>query len=1147
MKPTRTPSVRCNRIEILCVNLTCLFLCALFLAPAGHAQTVFLDFNTPGQYTGNFNPWNDNGGADGGNYAFQEGATAGVNGSGGVSVYQSTDTTATYTSGSWDFSTNGATLLLSVLVKANGMSSGDKLQFGILNVNNNGLNGNSGVAFESYRFIPSSSTTWSLREQYRTNNTTAPEVVLGNVTVTPGRWHKLLIGLTNTSGASGNFNAGCVLFDYGADGLTPGANVVTFSTAQTHAAQPSVTLSSVWAGLRAFQDAGLDAWDNFLVYTPDSRPVMTLLMTNTTAPAGQTPTFKVLADGPGAITYSWYTNGSLVSGAASSSYTTPPLNLSYTNIKAVAANANGSVTNSATITVFVPALAALTNSPATSIQPTAATLGGQVLSTGGDAPSVTLYYGPLNGGSTPAAWSNSVALGVQSAAYSQTVSGLAPGTTYFFTASGVNLAGTSWSSPSLSFATPTVNVPAVTNFPASNVQATYATLNGQVISTGGDTPSVTVFFGMGDGGTNAGAWDQSIDIGPQSGAFAQTVTGLVPDTNYFFTARASNAAGTTWAKPPAGLTTARTNGNNSATAVLTQHNDNGRTGMNLTETVLNRNNVNTNQFGLVYTRPVDDQIYAQPLIMTNVILTGRGTHNLLIVATVNDTLYAYDADDPTVTNAYWTRSFINPPNVVAPLNTDMTGACGGAYHDFSGKMGIVGAPVIDPSSGTLYLVARTKEFGSTYVQRLHALDITTGNEQPNSPLIIAATNGVPFDPYKQNQRAGLLLVNGYVYITWSSHCDWSPYHGWVIGYNTANLLLPPVTFNATPSGSQAGVWMSNQGLAADDTGNIYLSTGNGTFDGVSNFAESFLRLSNSRGTLALTSWFTPYNWNSLNGSDADLGSGGILVIPGAPLIFSGGKVNSSGQTWLYLVNKDVMGGLSGSSTADTNAVQTWSIGGHTIHGGAVWWDAPDGSYAYIWGATGDRLRQYKFDRLAGKFVSTNTYSQGVTVGGTGQPGGILSLSANGSSIGSGIVWAAVNTTANANQSVVAGTLHAYDAQNIATELWNSDMLIARDGLGNFAKFVAPTIANGSVYMATFSNRLNVYGLFPLPPLTIRYLGANVQLSWPTNYAAGYVLQASPSVSPTVWANVGGTPVLVNGNYQVTLPVTNSTKFYRLQK
>lgn len=1123
-------------------------ICSIWLAATASCQTVFLDFNTPGQYNNNFNPWNDSGGANGGNYAFQESGTAGVNGSGGVSVFQSTDTTAIYKSGSWDFSTNGATLLLSALVKANGMTSGDKLQFGILNVNNNGLNGNSGVAFESFRFIPSAATTWSLHEQYRTNNATAPDVVLGNVTVSAGRWYKFVIGLTNTSGASGNFNAGCALYDYGTDGLTPGANVITFSTLQTHTAQPSIAgLSSVWAGLRGFQDAGLDAWDNFLVYTPSGLPVRTLSLTNTTVPVGQTATFKVLADGPGTITYAWYTNGSLVSGASSTSYTTPPLNVSYTNIVAVAANANGSVTNSATITVYVPALATLTNSPATAIQPTSATLGGQVTSTGGDTPSVTLYYGPFNGGTNPAGWSNSVALGVQSAGYSSVVSGLAPGTTYFFTASGINLAGTSWAAPSLSFTTPAVSLATVSNGPASNVQATYATLNGQVLSTGGDIPLVTVFFGTSDAGTNAGAWDQSVDIGAQSGGFAQTVTGLLPNTNYYFTARASNAVGDAWATPSSGFSTGRTNIATSATAVLTQHNDNGRTGMNLTEAVLTRSNVNTNQFGLLYTRPVDDQVYAQPLIMTNVIVTGRGTHNLLLVATVNDTVYAFDADDPTVTTPYWTRSFINPPNIVAPKNTDMTGACGGGYHDFSGNMGIVGAPVIDPVTGTMYLVVRTKEFSTNYVQRLHALDVATGNDQPNSPVIVAATNGVAFDPYKQNQRAGLLLDNGYVYITWSSHCDWTPYHGWVIGYNAANFSLPPLTFNATPSGSQAGVWMSNQGLAADDTGNIYLSTGNGTFDGANNFAESFLRLSPTRGSLALTSWFTPYNWSSLNGSDSDLGSGGVLLIPGAPLLLSGGKVNSSGQTWLYLVNKDVMGGLSGSPSADTNVVQTWSIGGHTIHGGAVWWDAPDGSYAYIWGAGGDHLRQYKFDRVAGKFVSTNVYSQSVTVGGSGQPGGILSLSANGSTLGSGIVWAALNTTSDANQAVVAGTLHAYDAQNVATELWNSDKLMARDGLGNFAKFVAPTVANGKVYMATFSNRINVYGLFPLPPLTIRYAGGNVLLSWPTNYTAGYQLQSSPSVLPTAWGSVGATPVLVNGTYQVTLPVSNSATFYRLQR
>ncbi len=577
----------------------------------------------------------------------------------------------------------------------------------------------------------------------------------------------------------------------------------------------------------------------------------------------------------------------------------------------------------------------------------------------------------------------------------------------------------------------------------------------------------------------------------------------------------------------------------SPVAVLTQHNDNGRTGMNLQETILNTNNVNTNSFGLLYTRAVDDQIYAQPLIATNVNIPGNGAHNLVIVCTVNDSIYAFDADDPTVTAAYWTNRLISPiNNIVAPRNTDMTGACSGNYKDFSGAFGIVGTPVIDPASSTLYLVARTKENLTNFVQRLHALDLTTGLEVSNSPVVIAVTNsGVIFDPFKQNQRPGLLLVNGYVYITWSSHCDWTPYHGWVVGYNTSNLLQAPISFNANPSGSQAGIWMSNQGPAADTNGNIYISTGNGTFDGSVNFGESFLKLTRSGGNLTRASWFTPFNWSSLNSSDSDLGSGGLLLIPGTSLLFSGGKNGG-----LYLVNRDNMGGVG--ATADTNIVQSWNIGSHQIHGGAVWWDAPNGSYAYIWPAQSDHLRQYKFDRVMGKFASTNVYSQNAGVGGSGQPGGILSLSANGTNANSGIVWASVNTLSSANQAVVAGTLHAYNALNVATELWNSDMLSSRDGLGNYAKFVAPTVANGKVYMATFSNRLNVYGLLPLPTLSALNNGSSLIVSWPTNSFPGYHLQSTLNpVAP--WSNDSHTVLITNGNAQVTIPTSNAETFYRL--
>jgi hypothetical protein len=245
-----------------------------FFALPSRAQTLFLNFNTPGQYAGNFNQWNDNGaGADGGNYSFQESVSGGVGNSGYVSVFRSFDMTATYENGSWDFSTNGATILLSVEIQADGQSSGDKVQFGIMDSHTNGFNNNPGVSFESYRFIPSSATVWSLREQYRNSNALT-ETILGNVSVTVGHWYKFMIGLTNTSGATGQYNSGCALYDYGVDGLSPETNVISFSTAETHSAgQTIATLSAVWPGLRAYEDGGIDAWDNFSVFTPSNPPV----------------------------------------------------------------------------------------------------------------------------------------------------------------------------------------------------------------------------------------------------------------------------------------------------------------------------------------------------------------------------------------------------------------------------------------------------------------------------------------------------------------------------------------------------------------------------------------------------------------------------------------------------------------------------------------------------------------------------------------------------------------------------------------------------------------------------------------------------------------------------------------------------------
>jgi len=584
-----------------------------------------------------------------------------------------------------------------------------------------------------------------------------------------------------------------------------------------------------------------------------------------------------------------------------------------------------------------------------------------------------------------------------------------------------------------------------------------------------------------------------------------------------------------------------------AVAVLTHHNDLNRSGANLNETFLSTNNVNTNQFGKLFTRTVDDEIHTQPLIATNVNVPGKGIYNLVIVATVSNSVYAFDADNATNSAPIWKTNFLSP-SIVPPRNTDMTFACGGNYKDFAGNMGIVGTPVIDPATGTMYLVSRVKETlaVSPYVQRLWALDVRTGTEAgaPNGHVVISFVNGTAFNGQIQNQRAALALVNGYVYITWSSHCDGGAYHGFIAAYNATNLALPPLTYNATPGGSQAGIWMSDQAPAADAAGNIYLTTGNGSFNGTTQFGESFLKLTNNGVALSLVDWFTPFDWNTnLNAKDLDLGSGGVLLIPGTSLLFTGGKAGR-----LYLVNGTNMSHLvAAAATSDTNIVQSWDLGSHQVHGGPVFWDGPTASFAYVWAASSDRLRQYTFDRVLGKFSSTTPTAQSTTLGGSGQPGGLLSLSANGTNAGTGIIWASVNTSSSANQATVAGTLHAYDAQNVSHELWHSDMIPSRDAVGNFAKFVAPTVANGKVYLATFSNRLNVYGVLPPLPLTVSLSGANLVLTWPTNSGGGFVLQSKTTLDAAIWTNVGSTVTISNGVYTAVVPASNTATFYRLKR
>jgi hypothetical protein len=519
-----------------------------------------------------------------------------------------------------------------------------------------------------------------------------------------------------------------------------------------------------------------------------------------------------------------------------------------------------------------------------------------------------------------------------------------------------------------------------------------------------------------------------------------------------------------------------------AVSVLTQHNDNTRSGWNANETVLNTSNVNVQSFGAVFTLPVDDQVYAQPLVVANVPISN-GYHNVVYVATVNNTLYAFDGDDGRL---YWRKNFTHP-GMRAPKNTDMYGACGGQYTNFSGNIGLVGTPVIDATNQVIYFIARSTSAGSNgsggaYAQELHAVNIVSGSDLAGSPVIINASvagngdgsvnNVVGFDSQRANQRQALTLVNGVVYVSFSSHCDWGPYHGWILGYD-ASTLQRRIVYNDTPNGYAGGMWESGMGMAADAQGNLYVVTGNGTVGdstdptGLGNRGESALKLTPSGSSLQVASYFTPSNYQFLNDYDVDYGTMGSFLIPNSNYFLTGGKDGN-----LYLLNRDAMGGW----TAAANQVQQVLVlsSNANMHCQAAYYGGTTQEFIYVW-SENDPLRAIPFDR--GSNLLDRSGEIDFTNGGpTAQSGAVLSVSSNGSVDGTGIVWASYAFSGDAESFVSPGILRAFDAKDVSKELWNNRQNLPRDGAGNYAKFSSPTIANGHVYLPTFSNRVVVYGL-----------------------------------------------------------------------
>ncbi len=518
-----------------------------------------------------------------------------------------------------------------------------------------------------------------------------------------------------------------------------------------------------------------------------------------------------------------------------------------------------------------------------------------------------------------------------------------------------------------------------------------------------------------------------------------------------------------------------------AADVLTYHNDNTRQGQDPNETILNPSNVNPTDFGKLFGDATDGAIYGQPLYMANVSIPGQGIHNVIFVATEHDSVYAFDADTPGP--ALWHVSFINPAAGVTPVQPTQPWQL-----DITPEVGITGTPVIDPTTGTLYVAAKTEVTTgpgkSQDVYTLHALDVTTGAEKFGGPVVIQPTvpgrgadhvkGTVPFDAYHELQRPALLLANGVVYVAFGSVGGQAPYHGWVVGY-AANSLQQVSVFNTTPnsndpSGSLGGIWMNGEGPAADAAGNVYLLSGSGPFGPArvgGNYSDAALKLTPG---LKVADYFAPQNTTYLDKKDLDLGSGGSILVPTSPgsssnLMIGGGKVGI-----LYSVNTTSMGHQKKKNPnvqAIPNAIGATSNGakvGNNPVGAIFSSPAYSNGMVYI-NAVGDVLRQYAV--VNGKLVGPVAVSSKVL----GYPGANLSVSSNGAN--DGIVWSLENS--GTRTSPAPAILHAYNAANVSQELYNSSEAGTRDQPGNAVKFAVPTIANGKVYVAT-QNGITVYGL-----------------------------------------------------------------------
>ena len=855
---------------------------------------------------------------------------------------------------------------------------------------------------------------------------TAPAITQqpASLTVTAGQAATFSVMATGTAPLS---------YQWFMNGTASGTNSDTFSIG---AATVGQTGAHIDVTVTNAAGAVTSAMAILTVTAAATAPTITQQPASETVTAGQAASFSVTATGTAPLSYQWFVNGT-ASGTNASTFsiaqTTTAQNGAHIDVKV--SNATGSVTSAtAVLTVTAEATApAITQQPANTTVTAGQSATFTVTATG-TAPLTYQWF--LNGS---AAGTNSNTYTISQTTVGQTGAQIHVKVT--------NAAGSATSNT----VTLTVNAAAPTA-PTITTQPTNATVTaGQsatfAVTATGTAPLTYQWFLNGTAaGTNSNTYTISQTTLGQTGAqIFVTVTNTAGHVTSQTVTLTVNAVQT------------------NTVNVLTYHNDLARTGQNLSESTLTTANVKSASFGLVGNLSVDGGVDAEPLYASNLTLAG-GVHNVVYVVTENDSVYAFDAD--TFAQLWH----------VSVLGANETASDNRGCNQVSPIIGITSTPVIDLSAGThgeIFLVAMSLDSSGNYHQRLHALDLTTGAEISGSPTTIQATfpmtsGTTTFDSKQYKERAALLLLNGVIYTTWASHCDDGPYTGWIMAYNETTLQQSSV-LNVTPNGGDGAIWMAGDGPAADSSGNIYFLDGNGTFDDTLNsngfpehgdFGNGFIKLSTAGNSLTVADYFTMFNTDAESNEDQDLGSGGEMLLPDVQ--------DTQSNTWhlavgagkdghIYVVNRDLMGKFNTSN--DSAIYQEIDSNGL---GGGVWSVPAYFNNVVYYGAVGDHLRAFS---IANAKLATPASS--LTAESFGYPGTTPSISANGNS--AGIVWAVENNG--------GGVLHAYDATNLGTELYNSNQ--AANSRDHFAdnKFITPMIANGKVYVGT-PNSVAVFGLLP---------------------------------------------------------------------